>query len=151
MPEIPDLTTMEDIRSAFKELELNDKSSISKEEISRQMKNFSSLVSDESLKKLIQMMSPNADGSTDLNEFLGLVDFASKVQQGDEEIRNLFELIDQDQDGFITESEITKMMKSLGEKVRKKEIRSMMKAGDISNDGKISFVDFKIMLQGFMN
>ena len=63
----------------------------------------------------------------------------SLIQQGDEEMENLFNMFDINKDGFITEKEIKLMMKNLGEKVRKKDVRKMIKEADLNKDGKISF------------
>ena len=38
-------------------------------------------------------------------------------------------------------------MKELGEKVRKKDLRKMVKEADKNKDGKISFAEFKIMVE----
>lgn len=57
----------------------------------------------------------------------------------DEEMEHLFSMIDTNNDGFITEKELKIMMKNLGEKVRKKDIRKMIKEADQNKDGKISY------------
>ena len=61
------------------------------------------------------------------------------AQSGDNEMESLFQMIDTNKDGFITEKEIKQMMKNLGEKGRKKDIRKMIKEADQNKDGKISF------------
>lgn len=61
------------------------------------------------------------------------------VQNVDEEMERLFSMIDTNNDGFITEKELKTMMKNLGEKVRKKDIRKMIKEADQNKDGKISY------------
>lgn len=66
------------------------------------------------------------------------------VQSVDEEMEHLFNMIDKNNDGFITEKEIKTMLKSMGEKVRKKDIRKMIKEADENKDGKISFNGNKI-------
>ena len=61
------------------------------------------------------------------------------VTSVDQEMQTLFNMIDKNNDGFITEKEIKTMLKDLGEKVRKKDIRKMIKEADQNKDGKISF------------
>ena len=61
------------------------------------------------------------------------------VQDVDREIEALFAHIDRNKDGFISEKELKDMMKGLGEKVKKKDIKKMMKVADSNKDGKISF------------
>jgi len=61
------------------------------------------------------------------------------VTSVDQEMQTLFNMIDKNNDGYITEKEIKSMLKGLGEKVRKKDIRKMIKEADQNKDGKISF------------
>ena len=75
----------------------------------------------------------------DFKEFINLMDNNCLVQSMDEEMQHLFQMIDKNNDGFITEKEIKAMLKGMGEKVRKKDIRKMIKEADQNKDGKISF------------
>ena len=79
------------------------------------------------------------NGLVDFKEFINLMENNSLIRNGDEEMENLFNMFDINKDGFITEKEIKVMMKNLGEKVRKKDIRKMIKEADLNKDGKISF------------
>lgn len=79
------------------------------------------------------------NGLVDFKEFVNLMDNNSLIQKGDVEMENLFNMFDINKDGFITEKEIKVIMKNLGEKVRKKDVREMIKEADLNKDGKISF------------
>ena len=81
----------------------------------------------------------SGNGLVDFKEFISLMDNNCLVQSVDEEMQHLFNMIDKNNDGFITEKEIKTMLKGLGEKVRKKDIRKMIKEADQNKDGKISF------------
>ena len=67
MPEGPQNSTMDDIRRAFEHFDLNNNNSISKEQLSLHIKSFSpSVISDEDVEKVIQLVDLNADGSIDV-------------------------------------------------------------------------------------
>ena len=137
---------MQELRKAFKEFDHNEDGSISKSELSRVMKNVQTVISEEEVEQMIQVVDINGDGGIDFNEFFQLMENNAVPQDPDAEIRTLFGAFDTDADGYITEDEIMKMMKSLGENVSKKDIRQMMKEGDKTKNGKISFAEFKAMM-----
>ena len=92
----------------------------------------------------------DGNGNIDFNEILELMQRSMQNQSIEEKIRGLFDAIDAGGDGCITEDDITSMMDRLGEKVKKKEIREMLRAAGASEDGKISFPEFKMMVERFM-
>lgn len=77
------------------------------------------------------------------------MDSNTLVQNIDQEMESLFGMIDTNNDGFISEKELKAMMKGLGEKVRKKDIRKMIKEADMNKDGKISFCGKLFSLNAF--
>lgn len=58
---------------------------------------------------------------------------------GEQEVLALFQQIDINNDGFINHKELKIMLKALGEKGKKKDVKRMMKEADLNNDGKISY------------
>lgn len=137
---------MEKLREAFAEFDLNDDGYISREELSDVMKNFGNIMSNNELDEMIKVVDKDGNGLVDFKEFLNLMDSNCLLQNLDQEMEKLFQMIDTNNDGFLSAQEITTMMKNLGEKVRKKDIRKMMKEADKNNDGKISFSEFKTMV-----
>ena len=49
----------------------------------------------------------------------------------------------QDNNGFITPSELSHMMVTLGHDLEEREITEMILEADMDDDGKISFTEFK--------
>jgi len=141
---------MDQLREAFKEFDHNKDGAISKDELARVMKNFNTMVTEQELEQMVTLVDTNGDGGVDFKEFLALMERNCAAQTADEEIRSLFGAIDTDNDGYITEDEITKMMRSLGENISKKDVRKMLKEGDKAKDGVISFMEFKTMIEGFI-
>ena len=79
------------------------------------------------------------NGLIDFREFMNLMENTNLLQSGDKEMENLFNLFDINRDGYITEEEIKTTMKNLGENIRSKDVRKMIKEADRNRDGKISF------------
>ncbi|XP_057314709.1 neo-calmodulin-like isoform X2 [Hydractinia symbiolongicarpus] len=138
--------SMDDLREAFTVFDKNSDGFISKQELSEAMENFGHMISNSELEEMINLVDKDGNGLIDFHEFLNLMDSNTLVQNIDQEMESLFGMIDTNNDGFISEKELKAMMKGLGEKVRKKDIRKMIKEADMNKDGKISFCEFKRMV-----
>ena len=57
----------------------------------------------------------------------------------DNELREIFKVMDENGDGYIGAKELRKMMKNIGQKCSKKEIKKMIEVADVNQDGKVSF------------
>ena len=136
------------LRLAFADIDKNGDGYISKSELSDAIKAVGRKISDKELDEIIKTVDKDGDNQVDFNEFLKLMDGNCFVQSVDsfKEMKDLFSLFDVDNDGFVTEEEISKTMKEFGQKIRKKDIRKMMQEADRNNDGKISFDEFKNMV-----
>ncbi|KAK6620642.1 hypothetical protein RUM43_010937 [Polyplax serrata] len=64
----------------------------------------------------------------------------SKAQM--KEFREAFRLFDKDGDGSITQEELGRVMRSLGQFAREEELQEMLKEVDIDGDGNFSFEEF---------
>lgn len=58
------------------------------------------------------------------------------------EFREAFRLFDKDGDGSITQEELGRVMRSLGQFAREEELQEMLKEVDIDGDGNFSFEEF---------
>lgn len=64
----------------------------------------------------------------------------SKAQM--KEFREAFSLFDKDGDGSITQEELGRVMRSLGQFAREEELQDMLREVDIDGDGSFSFEEF---------
>ena len=130
-----ELNTDDILRDAFHEFDHNADGFISKEELGNVMSSFGHVVSNEELDAMVKLVDTDGNDLIDFDEFSSLMGDYLTVQDAEEEIRNLFSLIDVNNDGFLSKKEIRTMMKKLGEKVRRKDIRKMIKEADKNGDG----------------
>ena len=71
-------------------------------------------------------------------------------RETEEGIKRIFEMIDEDKKGYITDKDLKKVSKDIGENIQQEEIQEMM--SKISSDGKnISYDDFKYVMNKKLN
>ena len=137
---------MDSLRKSFSEVDANKDGFISKDELSQAMTFTGQKVSTAELDRMYQLVDKNGDGLLDFEEFMALMEGNCLCESTDREVEQLFRMFDLDDDGFITESELANMMVKLGEQVRKKDIRRMIKLGDKNKDKQLSLEEFKDMI-----
>lgn len=64
-----------------------------------------------------------------------------------EELRQAFQNIDKDNNGYISKKEFKELMKSMGEDLSRSELKEVMAEADNNDDGKISYEEFVVMMQ----
>merc|ERR1711962_1190809 len=138
---------MKKLRAAFTEFDKDSDGHITKEDLCGVMANFNHVISPADVDHVMKLVDKDGNGVLDFKEFLDLMDGNTLVHSADNEMKSLFNMSDIDRDGFITEKEISTVMKNLGEKVRKKDLRKMVKEADKNKDGKISFPEFRMMVE----
>lgn len=99
------------------------------------------------LQDMIAEVDSNSSGTIDLQEFLGLMARRMKDTESEEELREAFRVFDQDQNGFISATELRHVMTNLGEKLSDEEIGEMIREADVDSDGNINYDEFvKVMM-----
>ncbi|XP_067876091.1 parvalbumin alpha-like isoform X2 [Heterodontus francisci] len=81
-------------------------------------------------------------GSFDHKKFFKMVGLKGKSS---EEVKQVFELLDQDKSGFIEEEELKYVLKGFapeGRDLSESEIKALLAAGDEDHDGKIGAEEF---------
>ena len=99
---------------------------------------------EEDLRYMIQNVDTNANGAIDFNEFIDMM-----VKRGaciEDDVAHAFKVLDNDQDGLISEEELRLAMNNLGEPLTEAEVRSMIAEADLDGDGKINFQEFSRLM-----
>ncbi|CAI9116576.1 OLC1v1017762C1 [Oldenlandia corymbosa var. corymbosa] len=71
---------------------------------------------------------------------------ARKKTESEKDLREAFKVLDKDQKGFITATDLGYVMTNLGEKISDEEIDGMASVADSDGDGEISYEDFVRMI-----
>ncbi|KAL2339767.1 hypothetical protein Fmac_007707 [Flemingia macrophylla] len=85
------------------------------------------------------------------DSFINLSEFAAfyrsdTVDSGDTELRDAFNLYDQDKNDLISATELYQVLNCLGMKCSVDECHNMIKSVDFDGDGNVNFPEFKRMM-----
>ncbi|XP_044390412.1 calmodulin-like protein 4 isoform X1 [Triticum aestivum] len=89
----------------------------------------------------------DGNGTIDFQEFLSLIVRKMKDGDGDEELKEAFEVLDKDRNGFISPVELRTVMINLGEKMTDEEVEQMIKEADTDGDGQVNYDEFVLMMK----
>merc|ERR1712117_454888 len=94
------------------------------------------------LQELISNVDP-VDNKIDLSCFLNIMGLLNaKHRRAEEEIREVFNVLDIDGSGFISAKELKQVMTDLGDNPSDSEVEELMRYADIDGDGKVSYEEF---------
>uniref|UniRef100_UPI00358E147D troponin C, skeletal muscle-like n=1 Tax=Myxine glutinosa TaxID=7769 RepID=UPI00358E147D len=109
--------------------------------------------SKEELDAIIEEVDEDGSGTIDFEEFLVMMVMQMKedaIQSGlsEEELADVFRILDRNQDGYIDRDELWEILKHTGESISETEVDTLMIEGDKNNDGKLDFDEFLKMMEG---
>lgn len=144
---------MEEIREAFDLFE--DEGNLRVDRIEGAMKSLGRNPSQEDIANM--MTSCGMDdgvGAVDFAQFLAIIaeDFNRNGQretsrEKKEQIEQVFGLFDQNDDGHIDVSELSRIMVLLGEQISEQDVQKMIREADLDGDGKVSLEEFLTMME----
>merc|ERR1719384_580336 len=101
--------------------------------------------SDEQLIGVMQEVDVDGSGSINLSEYLTLMqrEKGKDLTANEEELKHDFNIIDEDQNGYINKSELQKAMTDyLGVDQTEQSVDELMNKIDIDRDGQIDYPEF---------
>ncbi|KAF0888796.1 hypothetical protein E2562_017795 [Oryza meyeriana var. granulata] len=150
-----------ELRKVFQMFDKNGDGRITKKELGESFKNLGIYIPDDELDATMDKIDANGDGCVDIEEFgllyrsiLGEDGQAGTIDGGgedeDEDMREAFNVFDQNGDGFITVDELRSVLSSLGLKQGRtaEDCRRMISKVDADGDGRVDFKEFKQMMRG---
>ncbi|XP_057970639.1 probable calcium-binding protein CML18 [Malania oleifera] len=141
---------MEELQKMFNKYDANGDGKISYDELRAILCALGSDMSPNELQHAMSEMDKDGDGYVDLAEFAEFHSgaAASAGSCRNRELRDAFEVFDQDKNGLISAKELHEVMKRLGEKVSLSDCRRMIRSVDSDGDGNVDFEEFKKMMSG---
>lgn len=135
-----------EFKEAFQIFDKDGSGNITTKELGTVMRSLGQNPSEEELKKMIDEVDYNRDGTVDFKEFLGLMARQMKECEAVDELIEAFKVFDRDGNGVITSHELRYVMMNAGEKLTQEEIDDIIREADINNNGNIDYEDFVRMM-----
>ncbi|CAF0861775.1 unnamed protein product [Adineta steineri] len=132
------------IRDAFAVFDKEMTGSITTEQFSKVLESFGYNVPETELMTFISQLDIDKSGTIEFEEYLSfMLTFIKKNVTTEENLRDAFNLFDQDGDGFINTTDLRDIMTNLGEKITDEDIDEMIREADIDKDFKVNFYEFQ--------
>ncbi|KAL3517893.1 hypothetical protein ACH5RR_020482 [Cinchona calisaya] len=139
-----------ELRRVFQMFDRNGDGKITKKELSDSLENLGIYIPEKELVQMIHKIDVNRDGYVDIDEFGTLYRTIMDERDEEEDMREAFNVFDQNGDGFITVEELRSVLSSLGLKQGRTldDCKLMIKKVDVDGDGMVNYREFRQMMKG---
>ncbi|XP_021341388.1 calmodulin-1-like [Mizuhopecten yessoensis] len=134
------------LREAFNKFDMDGNGSITVDELGLAMRSIGENPSTKEIRQLMEAADLNRNGTIEFEEFVEMV--ADRLKDFDviSEMKEAFEVFDQDNDGFLNKEDIRRAMAGLGVSLTEPEVTQMMEVADSDKDGRLNYKEFVAML-----
>ncbi|KAL9665941.1 hypothetical protein QQ045_000262 [Rhodiola kirilowii] len=136
-----------ELKRVFQMFDGNGDGRITQKELNDSLQNLGIYIPDKELTLMIDKIDANGDGCVDIDEFGELYQslMDEREEEGEEDVREAFNVFDQNGDGFISVEELRSVLGSLGLKQGRsvEDCKKMIADGD----GRVDFDEFKKMMR----
>ncbi|TYJ25341.1 hypothetical protein E1A91_A07G043300v1 [Gossypium mustelinum] len=151
-----------ELKRVFATFDKNGDGFITKQELRESLKNIRVLMTEKEVEDMVVKVDANGDGLIDFDEFCilcqtmdgGTDASGTRLKEddgmnGEEELKEAFDVFDKDKDGLISFEELGSVLCSLGLKEGNKleDCKAMIRKVDIDGDGMVNFNEFKKMMR----
>ncbi|CAH2057552.1 unnamed protein product [Thlaspi arvense] len=141
------LQDMDQVRKVFNKFDADGSGTISLTELIDVLKALGSYTSDDEVKRMMEEIDTDHDGLINWEEFSSFCKSSDEdSSRAEEDLKEAFDLYDQDKDGNISSTELHQILNRLGEKCSVQDCTKMIQSVDSDGDGFVSFQEFKIMM-----
>ncbi|KAJ8646680.1 hypothetical protein MRB53_008428 [Persea americana] len=142
-PSSVSVENMDQVKKVFNRFDANGDGKISATELGDVMRALGSSPTDDEIGRMMAEIDADGDGFIDLKEFAA---FHGGGAGDGRELRDAFDMYDQDKDGLISASELHRVLKSLGDRCTIEDCSRMIRSVDSDGDGSVNFEEFQEMM-----
>uniref|UniRef100_A0A8D1G6M0 EF-hand calcium-binding domain-containing protein 11 n=1 Tax=Sus scrofa TaxID=9823 RepID=A0A8D1G6M0_PIG len=135
-----------EVQEAFSLFDKDGDGTITTKELGTVMRSLGQNPTEAELQGMINEGEAHGNGTTDFLEFLTMMAGKIKDTDSEEEIREVFCVLDKDGNGYISAGELRHVMTNLGDKLADEEVDEMIREADIDGDGQVNYEEFVQML-----
>ena len=144
------LENMDQLQKVFNQFDANKDGKISITELGNELKALGSTYTEEGLKRVMEDIDTDQDGFINLSEFSSLCRSSSDAVTVASELRDAFDLYDQDKNGLISANELDLVLNRLGMTCSVDDCVKMIESVDSDGDGNVNFEEFQKMMSASM-
>ncbi|KAM5570428.1 putative calcium-binding protein CML27 [Rosa sericea] len=133
----------DEVRRVFKSFDANGDGKISTSELGNVLKALGSNVPEDELQRVMVDLDTDRDGFICIDEFNA---FWVAGDGGSSELKDAFDLYDQDHNGLISTDELHLVLSRLQMKCTVEDCKRMIQSVDADGDGNVNFEEFKKMM-----
>ncbi|XP_012570335.1 calmodulin-like protein 3 [Cicer arietinum] len=141
-----------ELKRVFQMFDRNDDGRITKKELNDSLENLGIFIPDKELSQMIEKIDVNRDGCVDIEEFRELYEsiMNGREEEEEEDMREAFNVFDQNGDGFISVEELRSVLVTLGLKQGRtvEDCKKMIGKVDVDGDGLVDYKEFVQMMKG---
>ncbi|KAL7139496.1 hypothetical protein ABFS83_09G055700 [Erythranthe nasuta] len=141
------LQDMDEVRKVFQRFDTNGDGKISSDELGGVLNALGSGTSADEVARMMEEIDTDKDGHINLQEFAAFCSGDSDpYNSAEKELREAFQLYDQDHNGKISAAELHLILTRLGEHCSEQDCAGMIRTVDSDGDGFVSFDEFRKMM-----
>ncbi|KAA3459731.1 putative calcium-binding protein CML27 [Gossypium australe] len=136
----------DELKRVFDQFDANKDGQISITELRDVLKAMGSNYSEEELKRVMEDIDSDQDGYINFSEFSAFWSSSSDAVNAASELREAFDLYDQNKNGLISATELHQVLNRLGMTCSADDCVGMIKSVDSDGDGHVNFEEFRKMM-----
>jgi|Transcript_15206 calmodulin len=133
------IATFQDLFSVFDE---DDSGKISYKELATALRSLGQIITEEEVHAMLAEVDVDNDGTMDFPEFLKLMADKMKEPEPEDDIREAFQVMDKDGNGYLNAKELRYVLTNIGEPLTEEEVEKILADADVDGDGRIDFNEF---------
>ncbi|XP_038270122.1 calmodulin-like protein 3 [Dermochelys coriacea] len=135
-----------EFKEAFSFFDKDGDGAITTGELGTVMRSLGQNPTEAELQDMISELDTERSSTIDFPEFLSMMARKMRDMDSEEEIREAFQIFDEDGIGYISAAELQHIMTNLGEKLTDEEVDKMIKEANADGNGQVNYKEFVRMM-----